>query len=115
MKATAGRQTAQASATVTVSNGAAAPAPVQLAIVSQSIADGAALSGSVTWSVTTTGDVRRVDFLVDGRRAGSLWRAPWQGTLDTTQLANGTHTLAVKVTGRDGTVVQAQVSVTVAD
>jgi hypothetical protein len=62
--------------------------------VSQSIADGATLSGTVVWSATTNGS--RVDFSVDGTVVKSDGSSPFSSTLDTTGLANGTHTLEVR-------------------
>ena len=65
-------------------------------------ADSSTLSGRVTWQVGgITGSVYRVDFSIDGGPVTwSEWHAPYMyngdgGTLDTTTLSEGAHTLQV--------------------
>lgn len=88
-------------------------------VTSETIADGQQLSGVVDWSVEVAGDVRRVEFLLDGRRIWWTWRAPYafrgDGQLDTTLIPDGDHTLSVRVVGRDGTTATTDVAVTVAN
>jgi N-acetyl-anhydromuramyl-L-alanine amidase AmpD len=77
-----------------------------------SLADEETLSGVVPWriSLTRPKDVKRVDFLVDGRLVWSDSRAPFQFAggrgWNTTQIANGGHTLTVRAVGKYGTAVQ---------
>jgi poly(hydroxyalkanoate) depolymerase family esterase len=61
-------------------------------------AAGATVSGSlaVTASASDNVGVTRVDVLVDGTVAGSDTTAPYSVTIDTTQLANGSHTLTAR-------------------
>jgi hypothetical protein len=86
VKAYAGPLSSSKTYTVTVRN---APATV-----SQSIADGATLSGTVGWTAATSGS--RVDFSVDGTVVKSDGSSPFSYTLDTTRLSNGTHTVEVR-------------------
>ena len=80
---------------------AVAAAPAATVSVSSSIANGSTISGSKQWIATATGSgVARIDFLVDGTKRWTEQTAPYyyngdpDGVLDTTTLANGTHTLA---------------------
>jgi hypothetical protein len=86
VRAYAGSLSGSKTFTVTVRN-----APLT---VSQSIADGSTLSGAVAWTATTNGS--RVDFVVDGDVVKSDGSAPFSYALDTTRLANGTHTLEAR-------------------
>ena len=64
---------------------------------------GDTLTGIEPWRVTTKGDARRVDFLVDGEVLWSDSRRPFAFAAghgwNTTRIANGTHVLALRVTG----------------
>lgn len=72
------------------------------------LVQGMSLSGSVVWTASAdVAQIRRIDFRIDGDRVWSEQESPYvfngdTGKLDTTTLANGTHTLAVKVTARNG-------------
>lgn len=113
--ATDGR-TATASSSVTIANGAASPF-----VVSSSVTGGATLSGSIVWTASSSGGTTsKVDFLVDGAVKSTDSSAPYQyngdgGQLDTTSLANGSHTLAVKAYATDGRTAIASSSVTVSN
>ena len=118
--ATDGR-TATATSSVTVTNGPAT-APPTFGVTS-SIADGATLTGTLTWTANPTGDtpVTRVDFMIDGTSKSTDQVAPYQyggdpaGRLDTTLLKNGQHTLAVTAYGTGGLTATASTSVTVSN
>jgi N-acetyl-anhydromuramyl-L-alanine amidase AmpD len=62
------------------------------------------LTGVVPWRVRVKGAVRQVDFLVDGEVIWRDSRRPFAfgggRGWNTTQIANGTHVLAVRATGR---------------
>jgi hypothetical protein len=109
---------ATASRTVTVSNSVPAPTPLT---VTSNVANGATLTGSVTWTASCGGGtINKVEFLVDGALKSTDSTAPFQyngdgGTLDTTTLANGGHTLAAKATATDGGTATASSSVTVSN
>jgi N-acetylmuramoyl-L-alanine amidase len=64
----------------------------------------ATLNGIVPWRVRVKGAVRQVDFLVDGEVVWRDSRRPFAFAggrgWNTTQIANGTHVLAVRATGR---------------
>ena len=74
-----------------------------LHIRSTTIEGGDTLTGIEPWQVTTKGDARRVDFLVDGEVLWSDARRPFAFAAghgwNTTRIANGTHVLALRVTG----------------
>ena len=91
-------RTADASVVVTIAN---PPAPPQ--IVSDTIADGATLSGTVRWEVTTKGKVGLVQFLLDGLLVDAEFSPPYGFDWDTTQETPGPHTLTVQVTNPAGT------------
>ena len=63
--------------------------------------------------LTPAGPARRVEFLVDGHRVAAFHGAPWGGDLDTTKLANGTYTLAVRAVAADGTTATSSITVEV--
>lgn len=76
-----------------------------------SLADDETLSGIVPWRIALTGGkVERVDFLVDGRLVWSDSRRPFRFAggrgWNTTQVANGQHTLTVRVIGKDARAVK---------
>jgi len=76
-----------------------------------SLADEETLSGIVPWRIAVTGgNVRRVDFLVDDRLVWRDAHAPFRFAggrgWNTTQIANGAHTLTVRVVGRYGRAAQ---------
>jgi hypothetical protein len=70
--------------------------------------DGQAVSGKVDWRARLDGiDPEWVEFLVDGQLAFTEQEAPYGQSFDTTELANGQHTLtlwAVATNGRTATV-----------
>jgi len=64
---------------------------------------GATVSGTVAWEVAVTaGAPSKVEFLVDGAAKFSDSSAPYGGSLDTTKLANGKHTLSATAYGSKG-------------
>jgi hypothetical protein len=72
----------------------------------------ATVSGTVAWEAAiAAGSPSKVEFLVDGAAKFSDSSAPFGGSLDTTQLANGKHTLSATAYGSKG--VRATTSVTV--
>ena len=74
--------------------------------------NGTTVSGTIAWEVAVTaGAPSKVEFLVDGAAKFSDSSAPFGGSLDTTKLANGNHTLSATAYGSKG--VRATTSVTV--
>jgi hypothetical protein len=83
-----------------------------LAIATVKPGNGTTVSGTIAWEVAVTaGAPSKVDFLVDGAVNFSDSSAPFGGSLDTTKLANGKHTLSATAYGSKG--VRATTSVTV--
>jgi cell wall-associated NlpC family hydrolase len=87
-----------------------APPPPTVEIDS-SIANGAVVAGLVAWEIDVPNQsVDQVDFAVDGTGLATASEAPFLFTLgtaglDTTKLADGPHTLAVKATFTGGVAI----------
>jgi hypothetical protein len=96
-------RTADASVVVKVAN---PPAPPQ--ILSDTIADGSTLSGTVRWEVTAKGKVGLVQFLLDGLLVDAEFAPPYGFDWDTTQEVPGEHALTVQVTNPAGTATATQ-------
>lgn len=80
--------------------------------------DGATVSGTTTVSANASDNVavQSVQFLVDGGPVATDTSAPYSTQLDTTALANGTHTLTARATDTSGLqTTSAPVSVTVSN
>jgi hypothetical protein len=75
-------------------------------IVSSSLADGQTVSGLQHWLVQVSGTVKNVEFLVDGSVRTAVTKSPFAYDWDTTSETTGPHTVAVRATGVDGTVVE---------
>lgn len=116
-------RSSETSVTVTVANSATTPAPpapppVQLSVAT-TITDGATLSGSVVWKADPSSAVSEVQFLIDGAKKWVERITPYQyngdpsGVLDTTKLADGSHTLTANAIAADGTTASTTRSVTV--
>jgi hypothetical protein len=97
----------------------ATPSAAKLAVVAQSPADGATISGAVAWEVKASSSrVYRIDFAIDGSLKSSDARFPFtygSGSLDTTKLANGSHTLTATAYARGSRPASATISVTVSN
>ncbi len=117
-----GRVTASAARVFVVRNSRSARGLARLAepsaIDNTTPADGSVVSGTIRWAVTTTGSVRRVEFAIDGRTRDTDTSAPYVydgGSLDTTKLANGRHTLTATVTFGSGSRSASKVGIVVAN
>jgi Glycosyl hydrolase family 26/Bacterial Ig domain len=94
----------------------------RLALTTVTPTNGSTVSGSITWQVNVTGGVpSRVDFAIDGTVKWSESISPYlyngtTGGVDTTTLADGTHTLSATAypTGK-GRPAKSSVSVTVSN
>ena len=90
-------------------------------VVASSIANGATLAGSLTWTATPSGTtVSSVDFLIDGTVKRTENTSPYVfngdgSKLDTATLPNGAHTLAVQAHAADGRTATTSSAVTVAN
>jgi hypothetical protein len=109
------------SVTVTIANGKNLPPPPSSFTVTSSIANGATLTGSLTWTATPSETtVSTVDFLIDGTLKWTENISPYYfngdgNKLDTTTLSNGAHTLALQAHAADGRTATTSISVTVAN
>jgi hypothetical protein len=92
-----------------------------LSIATKAPASGQTLAGKIPWEVTVlSGSPSKVEFLVDGVVKWSETVAPYtyggdNGTLDTTKLANGSHTLSATAYGSKGVKATTKVTVTVSN
>jgi cell wall-associated NlpC family hydrolase len=97
------------------------PPSTPLAIASETVSNGATVSGAVDWEATTSGPTpSRVDFWIDGTLSWTEHSAPYVfggdgGSWDTTTLPDGTHVLTVKAYSDDGQEAEATISVTIAN
>jgi hypothetical protein len=102
----------------TFARGATASA-TKLSVVAQAPANGSTVAGAIAWEVTASSSrVYRVDFAIDGVAKSSDSRAPFvygAGTLDTTKLANGRHTLTATAYAKGARPAGATINVTVAN
>jgi hypothetical protein len=106
------------SPTPTPSSGAtSAPAPSSKVV--SSIEDGDTLRDEVSWTVDVDGiAVSRIEFFIDGKLAWTERLLPYvfggdRRTLDTTTLAPGAHTLALRIVSTSGEVTKRELRVTV--
>ena len=115
-KDAAGNSTTSAAVTVSVSNSTPDTTPPTVSITAP--ANNATVSGTISLTATATdpdSPVSFVQFQVDGANVGSqLTTSPYTMSLDTTTLANGSHTLnafAKDPAGNQGTSVSISVTV----
>jgi hypothetical protein len=103
--------TASASAQVTVANGLP-----NTFWMTQNVWDGIVLAGSHHWTATPSGSsVSKVYFSIDGRRVATERHAPYETTVDTRSLSDGTHRFESRAVAVDGRTVTASATVTVAN
>ncbi|MDX6604161.1 MAG: hypothetical protein QOF23_670 [Solirubrobacterales bacterium] len=112
---------AQAASEGISGNRALGGAKEALAIATQSPGDGQTVSGPITWQVAVSGGTpSRVDFAVDGTVKSSRTTSPYTfggsgGTLDTTALSDGSHSLTATAYGPRGVKATTRVTVTVSN
>ncbi len=100
----------------TKTGGAGGASKEVLSIATAKPSDGQTVSGSVAWEVTVlAGAPSKVEFAVDGSTKWSDSSAPYGGTLDTTGLGNGNHTLSATAIGSRGAKATTSVSVKVSN
>jgi hypothetical protein len=69
------------------------------------------VGGAVAVGVQTSGEIVRVDFLVDGQPVGAAATAPWSFTWDTTALPPGDHLLTARAVAVGGATAIASIAV----
>lgn len=72
------------------------------------------LSSEVPVSVAATGNVKKMEVLVDGELIKSITNPPFESTF-TTKMSSGSHVVALRVSDASGNVTDNSVSITVAD
>ena len=78
--------------------------------------NGQTVAGQIGWEVSVSaGSPSRIDFIVDGSTKFADSSAPYSGTLDTTKLSNGNHTLSATAYGSRGVRTTTQVTVKVSN
>jgi hypothetical protein len=89
--------------------------------VSQNVATGQTLSGSVAWTASPSGQtVSKIEFWVDGTLRWTENLSPYVyggdgRTLETRDLANGPHTLEVRAVGTNGSTAKSSAGVVVSN
>ncbi|MEX0673795.1 MAG: N-acetylmuramoyl-L-alanine amidase [Gaiellaceae bacterium] len=78
------------------------PQPVRVTVAAPNLRDGKVVKGAFRWRARTTGPVRKVDVLVDGKVRLRDLKAPFGGLWETRGLANGRHTVALRAQGPRG-------------
>jgi polysaccharide lyase-like protein/Big-like domain-containing protein len=120
---------ASAAATVTIANKAgattpsapSAPPPSPELTVSQSAVSGQTVSGAISWTASPSGQaVSKIEFWIDGDLKWTENLSPYVyggdgRTLDTRNLANGSHTLEVRAFGSGGSTARASAGVKVSN
>jgi N-acetyl-anhydromuramyl-L-alanine amidase AmpD len=71
------------------------------------------VSGQVAVGVQTSGQIVRVDFLVDMQPVASANAAPWSFTWDTTSLSPGDYLLTARAVAKDGSTAESSIPVRV--
>ena len=87
-----------------------------LSVISQTPTDGATVSGTIPWKVSSSGvRVSRVEFAIDGTVTWTDKRSPFTygNGLDTTKLANGVHRLTATAYAKHAKPASATIQVTV--
>jgi N-acetyl-anhydromuramyl-L-alanine amidase AmpD len=78
------------------------PQPVRVTVAAPNLRDGKTVKGTFRWRAKTTGPVRKVEVLIDGKVRLRDLRAPFGGLWETRALANGRHTVALRAYGPRG-------------
>lgn len=78
------------------------PQPVRVSVAAPNLRDGKVIKGAFRWRARTTGPVRKVEVLIDGKVRLRDLRAPFAGLWETRGLANGRHTVALRAYGPRG-------------
>jgi hypothetical protein len=111
-----GSKTTTTTTTTSTARTTTGAAKEQLSLATKSPATGATVSGSIVWEASVlAGAPSKIEFTVDGVSVGSDTTAPYGFSLDTTKLANGSHTLSATAYGSKGVKATTAVTVKVAN
>jgi N-acetyl-anhydromuramyl-L-alanine amidase AmpD len=78
------------------------PQPVRVTVAAPNLRNGKVVRGTFRWRARTTGPVRKVEVLVDGKVRLRDLKAPFGGLWETRGLANGRHAVALRAYGPRG-------------
>ena len=79
------------------------PEPVRVTVAAPNLRNGKVVKGTFRWRAKTTGPVRKVEVVVDGKVRLRDLKAPYGGLWETRGLANGRHTIELRAHGPRGT------------
>jgi N-acetyl-anhydromuramyl-L-alanine amidase AmpD len=78
------------------------PEPVRVTVTAPNLRDRQVVKGTFRWRARTTGPVRKVEVVVDGKVRLRDRKAPFGGLWETRGLPNGRHTLVLRAHGPRG-------------
>src|SRR5215211_4161452 len=78
------------------------PRPVHVTVRAPNLRNGQLVKGTFRWRARTTGPVRKVEVLVDGKVRLRDLKAPFGGLWQTRSLKNGRHTIVIRAVGPRG-------------
>jgi N-acetyl-anhydromuramyl-L-alanine amidase AmpD len=78
------------------------PRPVHITVRAPNLRNGQTVKGTLRWRATTTGPVRKVEVVVDGKVRLRDLRTPYGGLWETRSLSNGRHTVELRAHGPRG-------------
>ena len=81
--------------------------------VTQNLAEGQSVGGTLAWNATPNRSVAKTEFLVNSEVVATDTTSPFATSLDTKQIANGSYPFVVRVTANDGSTASASARVTV--
>ena len=78
------------------------PKPVHITVRAPNLRNGQVVKGTFRWRAKTSGPVRKVEVVIDGKVRLRDLRAPYGGLWRTTGLPNGRHTIVLRAHGPRG-------------
>ncbi len=78
------------------------PQPVRVTVAAPNLRNGRVVKGTFRWRARTTGPVKKVEVVIDGKVRLRDRKAPFGGLWQTRQLKNGRHTVALRAYGPRG-------------
>jgi N-acetyl-anhydromuramyl-L-alanine amidase AmpD len=89
------------------------PRPVRVTVRAPNLRNGQLVKGTFRWRARTTGPVRKVEVVVDGKVRLRDLKAPFRGLWETRRLKNGRHTVVLRAYGPRGVKAAARFRVVV--
>jgi hypothetical protein len=78
------------------------PRPVRVTVRAPNLRNGQLVKGTFRWRARTTGPVRKVEVVIDGKVRLRDLKAPFGGLWETRRLKNGRHTVVLRAHGPRG-------------